>query len=149
VPHLAEAFGVVGGLSDHTPGSAAAVASIALGGAVIEKHFTLARSDGGPDAAFSLEPHEFKALVDDCRNAWRALGRVHYDMEGSERGSVVFRRSLYVVQDVRAGETLTKAHVRSIRPGYGLAPKHLSQVVGRRAARDLTRGERFDWSMVQ
>jgi pseudaminic acid synthase len=149
VPHLAEAFGVVGGLSDHMPGTAASVAAIALGGAVIEKHLTLARADGGPDAAFSLEPHEFKALVQDCKNAWRALGRVHYDMEGSERGSVVFRRSLYVVQNVRAGDILTKAHVRSIRPGYGLAPKHLPEVLGRRATRDLMRGERFDWGMVK
>lgn len=104
VPHLAEAFGVVSGLSDHTPGIAAAVASVALGGCVVEKHFTLSRADGGPDAAFSLKPPEFKQLAANCRDAWKALGRVHYDLEGSERASLVFRRSLYVVADVAAGE---------------------------------------------
>lgn len=141
VPHLAEAFGCVSGLSDHTHGSAVAVASIALGGAVIEKHFTLARSDGGPDAAFSLEPDEFSALVADCKRAWKALGQVSYDLCGSERGSTVFRRSLYVVQDVAAGAELTPGNVRSIRPGYGLPPKELANVMGKRAARDLRRGE--------
>jgi sialic acid synthase SpsE len=149
IPHLAEAFGCVAGLSDHTFSSAAAVASIALGGAVIEKHFTLSRADGGPDAAFSLEPAEFKQLVDDCKSAWRALGRVTYDLQGSERGSVVFRRSLYVVEDIPAGGVLTKANVRSIRPGYGLAPKHLPEVLGRRSVRDLRRGEPLEWGMVR
>lgn len=148
IPHLAEAFACVVGLSDHTFSSAAAVASIALGGAVIEKHFTLSRADGGPDAAFSLEPAEFRQLVEDCKSAWRALGRVTYDLQGSERGSFVFRRSLYVVEDIPAGGELTKANVRSIRPGYGLAPKHLPAVLGRRAARDLKRGEPLDWRLV-
>jgi pseudaminic acid synthase len=148
VPHLGAAFDVVPGFSDHTPGSAAAVASIALGSCIIEKHFTLARADGGPDAAFSLEPSEFKALVDDCKNAWRALGRVHYDMEGCERGNAVFRRSLYVVKDVAKGEALNRDNVRSIRPGFGLPPKHLPEVVGKRAARDLKRGERLVWNMI-
>jgi N-acetylneuraminate synthase len=140
VPHLAEAFGVVAGLSDHTSGSAVSVASIALGGAVVEKHFTLARADGGPDAAFSLEPAEFAALVTDCKRAWRSLGQVTYDLQGSERGSTAFRRSLYVVKDIAAGDEITTDNVRSIRPGYGLAPKFLDQVLGTRAARDLTRG---------
>ncbi|MBC6983662.1 pseudaminic acid synthase [Caulobacter sp. 17J80-11] len=148
VPHLAEAFGCVGGLSDHTPGSAASVASIALGGSVIEKHFTLARSDGGPDAEFSLEPAEFTALVRDCKAAWRSLGRVHYDLKGSERGNLAFRRSLYVVRSVGAGEPITAEHVRSIRPGYGLAPKHLPAVLGKTAARDLERGEALQWDMI-
>jgi pseudaminic acid synthase len=141
VPDLAERFGVVSGLSDHTSGSAVAVASIALGGAVVEKHFTLRRADGGPDAAFSLEPDEFRTLVQDCKRAWRALGKATYDLQGCERGSIAFRRSIYVVKDISAGESLTAENVRSIRPGYGLAPKHLPDVLGREAAHDLKRGE--------
>ena len=148
VPHLAQAFGVVGGLSDHTPGTAAAVASIALGGSVIEKHFTLARADGGPDAAFSLEPGEFTALVRDCKDAWRALGRPGYDLKGSERGSAVFRRSLYVVADVAAGQPLDERSIRSIRPGFGLPPKELPSILGRPAARNLQRGEALSWDMI-
>jgi pseudaminic acid synthase len=148
VPDLAERFGVVSGLSDHTAGSAVAVASIALGGCVVEKHFTLRRADGGPDSSFSLEPGEFKALVEDCKRAWRALGKTTYDLQGCEKGSVEFRRSLYVVRDVAAGEELTRENVRSIRPGHGLAPKHLPEVLGRQAARDLKRGEPFDWPLV-
>jgi N-acetylneuraminate synthase len=148
VPDLTERFGVVSGLSDHTFGSAVAVASVALGGCVVEKHFTLRRSDGGPDAAFSLEPEEFRTLVEDCKRAWRALGHATYDLQGCEGGSVVFRRSLYVVRDIAPGEELTRDNVRSIRPGYGLAPKHLPQVLGRRAARHLKRGEPLDWTAL-
>lgn len=148
VPDLAERFGVVTGLSDHTFGSAVAVASIALGGCVVEKHFTLARADGGPDAIFSLEPNEFTSLVEDCKRAWRALGKPTYDLQGCERGSVVFRRSIYVVRDVAAGEELTSENVRSIRPGHGLPPKHLSEVLGRKASRDLKRGDPLDWESV-
>lgn len=140
VPHLAEAFGCIGGLSDHMPGSAASVASVVLGGSVIEKHFTLSRADGGPDASFSLEPHEFKALVEDCKNARASLGAVSYDLKGSERGSTVFRRSLYAVADIKAGEEFTRENVRSIRPGFGMAPKLLPEVLGRRAARAVSRG---------
>ena len=149
VPDLAERFGVVTGLSDHTFGSAVAVASIALGGCVVEKHFTLRRADGGPDSAFSLEPEEFKTLVEDCKRAWRALGSATYDLQGCEQGSLVFRRSIYVVRDVPAGDELTKENVRSIRPGYGLAPKHLPEVLGRHAARDLKRGEPLDWTAMR
>lgn len=149
IPNLAETFGVISGLSDHTMGTAASVTAVALGGSVIEKHFTLARADGGPDSAFSLEPAEFTRLVEDCKSAWAALGRIRYDLKGSEAGNIVYRRSLYVTADVRAGETLTEANVRSIRPGYGLAPKHLPEVLGRHAARDLARGEPFAWSMVE
>ena len=127
VPDLARRFDVITGLSDHTPGSAASVAAVALGACIIEKHFTLARSDGGPDAAFSLEPVEFKALVDDCKNAWASLGRAHYDTLGSEATSLLFRRSLYVTADVKAGEPLTRANVRSVRPGNGLPPADLAQ----------------------
>jgi pseudaminic acid synthase len=149
VPDLAERFGVVSGLSDHTFGSAVAVASIALGGCVVEKHFTLRRADGGPDSAFSLEPDEFSTLVEDCKRAWRALGEVTYDLQGCERGSLVFRRSIYVVRDIAAGEELTSGNIRSIRPGHGLPPKHLPAVLGRQAARDLKRGEPLDWSSVR
>ena len=149
VPDLARRFDVVTGLSDHTPGSAASVAAVALGACIIEKHFTLARSDGGPDAAFSLEPAEFKALVSDCHAAWAALGSPNYSTLGSEAAAAGHRRSLYVVADLAAGEAITAAHVRSIRPGYGLAPRHLPEVIGRRAARALKRGERLSWDMLE
>ena len=149
VPDLAERFGVVSGLSDHTYGSAVAVASIALGGCVVEKHFTLRRADGGPDSAFSLEPDEFRTLVEDCKRAWRSLGKATYDLQGCESGSITFRRSLYVVRDVAAGEELTRENVRSIRPGHGLPPKHLPDVLGREAVRDLKRGEPLDWASVR
>lgn len=149
VPDLAERFDVVSGLSDHTSGSPVAVASIALGGSVVEKHFTLRRADGGPDSAFSLEPEEFTNLVRDCKRAWRALGNATYDLQGSESGSIQFRRSLYVVRDVAAGEELTRENVRSIRPGHGLAPKHLPKVLGGQASRDLKRGEPLDWTAVR
>ena len=148
IADMAGRFGCPIGLSDHTHGTAASVAAIAMGASVIEKHFTLARADGGPDAAFSLEPAEFTALVRDCKDAWKALGRVHYDVLGSERGSLQFRRSLYVAADVKAGETLSRANVRSIRPGAGLPPADLEKVLGRPAARDLTRGEPLAWDMV-
>jgi N-acetylneuraminate synthase len=148
VPDLAHRFGVVTGLSDHTPGSAAAVAAVALGAAIIEKHFTLARADGGPDAAFSLEPAEFTAMTADCKAAWASLGSATYDELGSERAAAGHRRSLYIAADVKAGETLRAANVRSVRPGYGLPPKHLREVLGRRAARDLKFGEPLAWDML-
>lgn len=148
VADMAGRFDCPVGLSDHTMGTAASVAAIALGASVIEKHFTLARADGGPDSAFSLEPAEFQALVRDCKDAWKALGRAHYDLLGSERANAQFRRSLYVAADVKAGEAITRANVRSIRPGDGLAPAHLDEVLGRRAARDLARGEPLAWDML-
>lgn len=148
VPDLARRFEVISGLSDHTAGSAVAVASVALGGCVVEKHFTLRRADGGPDSAFSLEPEEFSTLVTDCKRAWRALGKATYDLQGCEGGSIQFRRSVYVVRDVAAGEALTRDNIRSIRPGHGLAPKHLPDLLGRLATRDLKRGEPLDWSAV-
>lgn len=148
VPDMAARFGCPIGLSDHTPGTAASVAAVSLGACVIEKHFTLARADGGPDAAFSLEPAEFKALVDDTRNAWAALGAAHYDVLGAEQGSLLFRRSLYVTADVKAGEPLSRANIRSVRPGNGLPPAELDKVLGKTATRDIARGEPLDWSMV-
>ena len=151
VPHLGEAFRAVPGLSDHTPGTACAVAAVALGARVIEKHFTLSRAAGGPDGSFSLEPDELKRLVDDCTNAFHALGQVRYELAGCELGSVTFRRSLYVVKDIAAGEVFTDANCRSIRPGYGLAPKWYPDILGRTATRPLKRGaplamDMVDWS---
>jgi N-acetylneuraminate synthase len=140
ISDLARRFDALVGLSDHTLGTAVSVASVALGACVIEKHFILARADGGPDAAFSLEPAELARLCADCRTAWAALGGVRYDRAESETRNTVFRRSLYVVKDVKAGERFTRENVRSIRPGYGLAPKHLPLVLDRRAARSLDRG---------
>ena len=148
IPHLAEAFGVAVGLSDHTHGVAVPVAAAALGAVVIEKHFTLSRAEGGVDSAFSLEPAEFKAMADSVRTAWAALGRVHYGVEPSEAGGRDYRRSLYVVADVAAGAPLTAANVRSIRPGFGMEPKHLPAVLGRRAARALKRGDPLRWDML-
>ena len=148
IPHLAEAFDVAVGLSDHTLDNAAAVAAVALGACVIEKHFTLRRADGGPDAAFSLEPQELAQLVRGVRTAWEAMGRIDYGRKPSEAASAPFRRSLFVVRDIAAGEALTAENVRSIRPGYGLPPKHLPELLGRRAARSLKRGEPLDWTMI-
>ena len=148
IPHLAETFNVISGLSDHTLGTATSVAAIAIGAAVIEKHFTIARRDGGPDASFSLEPNEFAGLCQDCQDAWASLGRVHYDIKGSERSSLTFRRSLYIVEPVKAGAPITRQSVRSIRPGFGLPPRYLPDVIGTRAARDLSFGEPLDWSMI-
>ena len=148
LPHLGESFGVVAGLSDHTHGTATSVASIALGGAVVEKHFTLARADGGPDSAFSLEPDEFTRLCQDCHSAWLSLGRVHYDVKGAEAGNVVFRRSLYAVADIPAGAALTAQNVRSIRPGYGLPPADIASVLGRTAANPIKRGTALSWDLL-
>jgi pseudaminic acid synthase len=145
---LAQQHGTLVGLSDHSMGTAVSVAAVALGACVIEKHFTLARADGGPDSAFSLEPDELAALVHDCRTAWEALGEVHYEEVEAEAAAREHRRSLYVVADVKAGEPLSEASIRSIRPGYGLPPKHLPQVLGRTAARDLKRGEPLAWEML-
>jgi N-acetylneuraminate synthase len=148
IPHLAQAFDVPVGLSDHTLGIAVPVAAVAIGCCLVEKHFTLARSDGGPDSAFSLEPDEWRAMVDAIRVAESALGAVHYDSVGTEAAGRTFRRSLFVVADVKAGEPFTRTSVRSIRPGYGLAPHHIDEVIGRRAARDVTRGTPLSWDLI-
>ncbi|HEX4180473.1 MAG TPA: pseudaminic acid synthase [Caulobacteraceae bacterium] len=140
--------GTLVGLSDHTLGTAVAVAATALGACVIEKHFTLARADGGVDSAFSLEPDELARLVADCRDAWAALGSVHYEEVEAEAAGRDHRRSLYVVADVAKGEPLTERNIRSIRPGHGLPPKHLHEVLGRAAARDLKRGEPLGWDLL-
>jgi N-acetylneuraminate synthase len=148
IPHLAEAFGVPVGLSDHTLGIAVPAAAVALGASIVEKHLTLSRATPGPDSAFSLEPAEFKAMVEAIRTVERGLGRVHYGVTAREAASRVFRRSLFVVKDVAAGEVLTEENVRSIRPGHGLPPKHLPEVLGRRAARRLEKGTPLTWEVI-
>ncbi|MBO6784991.1 MAG: pseudaminic acid synthase [Alphaproteobacteria bacterium] len=148
IPDLVERFGVVAGLSDHTPGTAVPVAAVALGARIIEKHVTLRRADGGPDAAFSLEPEELATLCRDTRAAWEAMGEIDYSLKESEKDNTVFRRSLYVVADVRAGETFTPDNVRSIRPGFGLPPKRLPDVLGRTAKSDIPRGTALQDDMI-
>ena len=148
IPHMAEAFGVPAGLSDHSMGIAVPVAAVALGACIIEKHLTIARSEGGPDSAFSLEPHEFKAMVDEIRVAERALGQVRYEVTPREAPGRDYRRSLFVVCDVRRGEPFTAENVRSIRPAGGLPPKELNNVLGRRAACDLTAGTPLSWDAI-
>ena len=148
IPHLRTLFGCEVGLSDHTMGVGAAVAAVALGASVVEKHFTLARADGGVDSTFSLEPAEMAMLVIETERAWRALGEVRYGPTQAERASLVFRRSLYVVRDIRAGEVLTAEHVRAIRPGLGLAPKYFDAVIGRQARSDIARGTALQWDLI-
>ncbi|MGH7913282.1 MAG: pseudaminic acid synthase [Candidatus Binataceae bacterium] len=148
IPDLACEFSVVPGLSDHTLGTAVSVAAISLGAAVIEKHFTLRRADGGADAAFSLEPEEFARLVDDCRTAWEALGRVSYDLAPSEIQAHLCRRSLYAVADIAQGEILSERNVRSIRPGFGLPPKNLTDILGKVARRAIKRGTPLSWEDI-
>ncbi|HFQ94109.1 MAG TPA: pseudaminic acid synthase [Anaerolineae bacterium] len=148
IPHLAESFHVSVGLSDHTLGIAVPVAAVTLGACIIEKHFTLARDVGGPDAAFSLEPHEFKEMVEAVRVAERALGMVSYQITEKEQASRVFRRSLFVVQDMKAGDTFTPENIRSIRPGYGLHTKYMDNILGRQAATDIKRGTPLQWELV-
>lgn len=128
------------GLSDHTLGIGAAIASIALGGCVVEKHFTISRAQGGVDSAFSIEPQEMKQLVEECNNAYKALGKVNYDLSESEKNSLIFRRSLYVSKDIQKGEKFTPENIRSIRPGYGLHPRYYEQILGKNATEDLKFG---------
>ncbi len=149
IPHLRELFGCEVGLSDHTMGVGAAVAAVALGATVVEKHFTLSRADGGVDSSFSLEPAELRSLVIESERAWQALGRVHYGPTTAEQKSLVYRRSLYVVRDMAAGEAFCADNLRAIRPGLGLAPKHFDSLLGRRARQPLQRGTALDWSMVE
>ena len=145
---LAERFGVIAGLSDHTLGTVVAATSVAMGACVIEKHFTLRRADVGPDSEFSLEPAEFTRLVEDARTAFSALGQVNYERVSAEKANVQFRRSLYIVEDIKAGEPFTSDNVRSIRPGFGMPPDDIGKFVGKRARRDLKRGEATEPTMI-
>ena len=149
IADLATRFGVVTGLSDHTLGIAVPVAAVALGASIIEKHFTLTRSDGSVDAAFSLEPGEFRQMAEACRSAFDALGSANYDLKPSEEAGRKLRRSLYLVADVAAGEILTPDNVRSIRPDLGLHTRHLDDVLGRKAAVDLKKGTPLDWRHIE
>lgn len=148
IPNLAEAFGVPVGLSDHTLGIAVPVAATALGACIIEKHLTLSRAAGGPDSAFSLEPGEFKTMVDAVREAEKALGEVHYGVSEAEAKSRVFRRSLFVVKDIKRGQQFNRDNVRSIRPGFGLHTRYLEDILRRRASRDVARGTPLTWDLI-
>jgi len=148
IPVLAEAFDVVVGLSDHTPGLGAAIASVALGARVIEKHITLSRADGGVDSAFSLEPAELAGLVVESERAWQALGTTHIGPSAAEREGLRFRRSLFVTEDVRAGDRVSTDNVRSIRPAGGLAPDEIGKVLGRTFRRDAAKGTPLSWDLV-
>lgn len=141
IKDMQQRFGVPVGLSDHTLDNTTAITSVALGACIIEKHVTLDRNGGGPDDSFSLEESELKALCNGAKTAWQALGKVDYGRKSSEQSNVKFRRSLYFVKDMKAGETITADHVKSIRPGYGLAPKYLEQVIGKVAKGDILKGE--------
>ncbi len=148
MPRLAEHFSSIPGLSDHTLGTTAAVAAVALGACVIEKHFTLSRDDKGPDSEFSIEPEELERLCRDTQDAWLALGKAGYERQQAEEGSRVFRRSLYFVRDLKAGSIITEADVRRIRPGYGLPPKHFDQLIGKRVQQDISRGTAAAWNLI-
>jgi pseudaminic acid synthase len=148
IAHIREEFGCEVGVSDHTLGIGAALAAVALGATVIEKHVTLFRADGGVDSAFSLEPRELSDLVRECQTASQSVGSIHFGPTEAEKGSLIFRRSLYVVADVKRGERLDAANLRAIRPGLGLAPKYLPKILGRRAAKDVLRGTPVSWDLV-
>lgn len=149
IPHMRELFDCQIGLSDHTMGVGVSVASVALGATVIEKHFTLSRADGGVDSAFSMEPHELASLVVETGRAWQSLGKVSYGPTSAEKNSLQFRRSLYVVENLKAGDVLTAQNVRAIRPGLGLPPKHLEQLLGCIVRTDVPRGTPLVWSLLK
>ncbi len=149
ISDMIERFGIVTGLSDHTLDKATAIASVALGASIIEKHFTLDRTANGPDDSFSIEPIEMRALCESARTAWRALGSVSYERKSSEKTSAIFRRSLYFVVDVQAGDEINESNVRSIRPGYGLPPKYFEEILGRKAIRDISKGTPVSWELMK
>ena len=145
VAHLADTFDVVSGLSDHTLSNAASIASVAIGGSVIEKHFTIRRADGGPDGPFSLEPKEFSILTRECKEAWYALGKVDYALKEAEIRNLKFRRSIYFVRDLEAGSLVSAKDVKIIRPGFGLEPGEIDNVIGKRLSVKVTRGTATSW----
>ena len=146
LPDMAVRFGTLVGLSDHTLDNTTAVASVVLGACVIEKHFTLNRNGGGADDSFSLEPDGLQALCRDSKTAWQALGRVHYGLKSSEQGNVQFRRSLYFVKDLQKGDTIDETCIRSVRPGFGIAPKHFDELIGKRLTRNVQANTKTDWA---
>lgn len=149
IPHMKELFKCDVGLSDHTLGIGVAVASVVLGATVIEKHFTLSRADGGVDSAFSMEPEEMAQLVRECKAAAQALGEVRYGVSEQEKGEAQFRRSLYIVEDMKAGDVITEKNMRSIRPGLGLAPKYYDVVMGKKVRHDVKRGTALKWELIE
>ena len=148
IPHMREMFGCEVGLSDHTMGTGVSIASVALGATVIEKHFTLNRADGGVDSTFSMEPREMAQLVQETERAWQALGRVNYGPTEAEKKSLQYRRSLYVVKDIKAGDTLTTENLKVIRPGLGLPAKYLTMVIGKTVNQDVKRGTALSWEIL-
>jgi pseudaminic acid synthase len=148
IPHLRKLFNCEVGLSDHTRGIGVSVASVAVGASVIEKHFTLRRSDGGVDSQFSMEPEEMKQLVTESEKAWLALGNISYGLTESEKQSIVFRRSIYIAEDVKKGDTLNKKNLRIVRPGYGLEPKYYKNLLNSRVNQDIRKGTPFNWKFV-
>ena len=148
IPHMAEAFGVPVGLSDHTLGIAVPVAAVALGTCIVEKHLTLSRSIPGPDSAFSIAPHEFKKMVDAIRITEKALGDCSYEITEKQKPNRVFRKSIFVVKNVKENEVFTKENIRSIRPGYGLHTRYFNTIIGKHASRDIDRGTPITWDMV-
>ena len=145
---MTERYGLVTGLSDHTLDNTTAIASVALGASIIEKHFTLDRNGGGPDDSFSLEPAEMAALCHGAKTAWQAMGRVDYGRKPSELGSIKYRRSLYFVRDIKAGDVIMKDDIRSVRPGFGLPPKETENIVGQVASRDVKANTPIAWSDI-
>ncbi|QDP72364.1 pseudaminic acid synthase [Legionella israelensis] len=149
IPDMIQRFGLVTGLSDHTLDNVTAITSVALGASIIEKHVTLDRSGGGPDDSFSLQPDELKALCHDSKTAWESLGKVDYSCKSSEQANVKFRRSLYVVRSMKAGEIFTEQHVKSIRPGYGMKPKFYVNILGKKAAVDIAAGTALNEKLIE
>jgi N-acetylneuraminate synthase len=149
IPHMRALFDCQVGLSDHTMGTGVSVASVVFGATVIEKHFTLARADGGVDSAFSLEPAELRQLIIETERAWQAVGTVTYGPSLAEKKSLQFRRSLYIAQDLKAGDVLTTDNVRAIRPGFGLPPEHLEEVLGTTVKSDVERGTPLSWNLLR
>jgi N-acetylneuraminate synthase len=148
IAHMRDLFGCAVGLSDHTLGIGAAVAAVALGATVIEKHFTLARADGGVDSAFSLEPRELKALVEETERAWQSLGCINYGLLEAEKKSLQFRRSLYIGEDLKVGDILTPQNLRRIRPGRGLSPKYFDLLLGKTVKADVRKGTPLTWDLI-
>jgi len=149
IPDLSERFGVVSGLSDHTLGTVVSVASVSLGASFIEKHFTVSRNDKGPDSEFSIEPDELKNLCSDALTAWQALGVSGYERKQSEESNLQYRRSLYFVKDISQGQIITDKDVRSIRPGFGIKPKYINEILGKKARIDIKRGEPAQFLLVE